>query len=103
MRDFEKEKITGPVTADVFVQWKNVDICADVTCKCGEVSHLDGFWSGNWTCHGCNKAFFLPWGQTAYETVPTEFILPTKPVCDGVSNEREISAEQWRTTHPEDL
>ena len=37
--DFERELFTKPGRVRVGVQWKS-DICLDIECECGNLSHL---------------------------------------------------------------
>lgn len=71
LADYEREMFTLPGRTWVNVQWKGVDLCADIECECGASSHIDSDRTyGRWTCHQCGKTFQLAWTQTAYEVEP---------------------------------
>ena len=72
LTDYEQELFTKPGRASVNVQWKNVDMCADVSCECGAWVHVDGYHFGEWKCWSCGKAFKLAWSHTAYEVEPND-------------------------------
>ena len=76
LADYERERFTLPGRARVNVQWKNIELCADIECDCGATGHLDDTYYGNWRCHRCGRGFQLAWTCTAYE-VPTEHHMPT--------------------------
>lgn len=47
-------------TPEVFVQFKNTDICIDFWCKCGAEGHYDGYFASNVQCPSCGETFSLP-------------------------------------------
>lgn len=72
IEDYERALIHGPAVAEVNVQWKNVDICADIQCVCSSEAekfefHLDGLMGGTFTCPNCGRTYQLPWTQMAFE------------------------------------
>lgn len=57
---FEKEiQDSGPFG---WIQYKGSDICVDIHCSCGELSHYDGDFAYAVRCPHCQKAWVL--GQT---------------------------------------
>ena len=41
-----------------WVQWKETDVCMDLHCVCGELSHIDGDFAYNVKCGNCGTVFF---------------------------------------------
>ena len=48
---------TGP---EVFIQWKNTDVCFDFYCECGAQGHFDGLFAYAVRCDDCGRAWNLP-------------------------------------------
>ena len=69
--DFERDLFTKPGRARVGVQWKSADVCLDIECECGSLSHLCDSMFGHWVCEVCGRAFKLPTIAVAYEIEPT--------------------------------
>ena len=40
-----------------WIQWKGTDVCIDIHCKCGELSHYDGDFMYFIQCPYCNKIY----------------------------------------------
>ena len=64
--DFERDLFTKPGRARVGVQWKSADICLDIECECGSLSHLCDSMFGHWVCEVCGRAFKPPTIAVAY-------------------------------------
>ena len=41
-----------------WIQWKGTDVCMDIHCKCGTLSHIDGEFVYNVICPNCKTAYF---------------------------------------------
>jgi len=41
-----------------WVQWKGTDVCIDIHCDCGEMSHYDGDFMCAIQCPYCNRKYF---------------------------------------------
>lgn len=39
----------------IWVQWKGTDVCADIHCSCGEISHFDGDFFYFFKCPACGQ------------------------------------------------
>lgn len=64
MSDDVDDKITraSPVRRDApraWIQWKGTDLCADIVCTCGELTHLDGFFAYSVRCGECGCLYGL--------------------------------------------
>lgn len=40
-----------------WVQWKGTDVCMDIHCECGAMSHVDGEFGYVVTCSECGKVY----------------------------------------------
>ena len=40
-----------------WVQWKGTDVCLDIHCECGELTHFDGDFCYHIACGKCGKVF----------------------------------------------
>ena len=41
-----------------WVQWKGTDVCMDVHCECGELTHIDSDFAYHVKCCKCGKIYF---------------------------------------------
>ena len=41
-----------------WIQWKGTQVCMDVQCKCGELTHVDADFCYNVKCGSCGRVFF---------------------------------------------
>lgn len=39
------------------IQWGGTDVCMDIRCICGEISHVDGDFTFNVQCPYCDKMY----------------------------------------------
>ena len=51
--DIESPQFEGK--PHIWVQWKGTDVCADVHCSCGEMSHFDGDFFYFFRCPHCGQ------------------------------------------------
>ena len=42
-----------------WAQWKGTDLCMDLRCACGELSHVDGSFVYTLMCRGCKRVYLL--------------------------------------------
>lgn len=42
-----------------WVQWKGTDVCADIHCLCGVMSHIDAEFAYYVQCPSCRRIYFL--------------------------------------------
>jgi len=50
--------IENPIFDDkphIWIQWKGTDVCCDVHCACGTMSHFDGDFFYTFRCPGCGQ------------------------------------------------
>jgi len=40
-----------------WIQWKGTDVCMDVRCKCGKLSHLDAEFAYHVECPHCGAVY----------------------------------------------
>lgn len=40
-----------------WIQWKGTDVCMDIHCKCGVLSHLDASFAYHVKCHNCGTMY----------------------------------------------
>ncbi len=40
-----------------WIQWKGTDVCMDVHCKCGELTHIDGDFVYSVKCPACGTSY----------------------------------------------
>lgn len=53
-----KSKVRGVrKQAHGFIQWKGTDVCADLTCLCGEHLHFDGDFMYHVKCPYCGQVY----------------------------------------------
>lgn len=41
-----------------WIQWKGTDVCMDIHCECGELSHIDASFTYNIKCPYCGRIYF---------------------------------------------
>ncbi len=41
-----------------WIQWKGTNVCIDIHCECGELSHYDGEFMYVIQCPACNRKYF---------------------------------------------
>lgn len=41
-----------------WIQWKGTDVCVDIHCKCGTLSHFDGEFMYSIQCPECKTIYF---------------------------------------------
>lgn len=41
-----------------WIQWKGTDVCIDIHCECGELSHFDGEFMYVIQCPSCKRKYF---------------------------------------------
>ena len=51
--DIESPQFAGK--PHIWLQWKGTDVCCDVHCDCGEMSHFDGDFFYFFRCPNCGK------------------------------------------------
>ena len=51
IQDTHKDKPHG------WIQWKGTDVCMDVHCKCGKLSHIDSTFAYNVKCGYCGTIY----------------------------------------------
>lgn len=51
MQETYKDKPHG------WIQWKGTDVCMDIHCKCGELSHVDASFTYNVKCPSCGTVY----------------------------------------------
>ncbi len=49
-----------------WIQWKGTDVCMDVHCSCGELTHLDGYFACFIQCPACQQVFSVGQNVTLY-------------------------------------
>jgi hypothetical protein len=42
-----------------WIQWKGTEVCMDVHCSCGELSHVDGEFAYNVMCPRCGRVYMV--------------------------------------------
>jgi hypothetical protein len=47
-------------TAEIFVQWKGTDLCADFYCECGAHFHIDAEFVYAIKCSACGATYRVP-------------------------------------------
>lgn len=52
MQDTKKNEPHG------WIQWKGTEVCMDLHCSCGEMSHVDGDFMYHVKCPTCGKVYF---------------------------------------------
>lgn len=45
--------------AEMFIQWKNTDVCLDLYCSCGAHGHFDGYFAHYLRCVHCGTVYQL--------------------------------------------
>ena len=41
-----------------WVQWKGTEVCMDIHCKCGELTHIDAEFASHVKCGKCGTVYF---------------------------------------------
>lgn len=41
-----------------WIQWKGTDVCMDLHCECGDLSHVDGSFCYHVKCPNCGAVYF---------------------------------------------
>jgi hypothetical protein len=52
-------KMAKPKAVGGWIQWKGTDVCMDVHCECGEISHIDGMFCYAVKCPACGAVYAL--------------------------------------------
>ena len=52
MQDMKKDLPHG------WIQWKGTDVCMDVCCACGHLSHIDADFTYHVKCPECGRVYF---------------------------------------------
>ena len=50
-------KFTPGIDPHGWIQWKGTDVCIDIHCTCGELSHFDGDFMYYIECPNCGKVY----------------------------------------------
>lgn len=53
----EREVRFEPADPHGWIQWKGTDVCVDIHCACGEVSHFDGPFMYFVCCPACGEVY----------------------------------------------
>lgn len=51
---FERDSLEAP---SAWIQWKGTDVCMDIHCSCGELSHVDGEGVYFYECPTCHQKY----------------------------------------------
>lgn len=54
-----------------WIQWKGTDVCMDVHCACGELTHVDGEFCYTIRCGACGQLYDVA-GEVALVPVPRD-------------------------------
>lgn len=67
-----------------WVQWKGTDVCMDVHCKCGELTHADGNFCYHVKCGACGTVYMVN-GHVEFIEVkePSQEDLTIESITDG--------------------
>ena len=52
-------QLTFPNLPHGWIQWKGTDVCMDIHCECGELTHYDGSHMYIIICPYCARAYFV--------------------------------------------
>lgn len=63
--DVEEPQFAG--VPHLWIQWKGTDLCADVHCACGELSHFDGDFCYFLRCPCCGHVWEVGTHVTLHE------------------------------------
>lgn len=66
--------------SSAWIQWKGTDVCMDIHCRCGHMSHFDGDFAYIVECPHCHQAYAMGCNVKMI------------PLTD---EQREWSAENW--------
>lgn len=68
-----------------WIQWKNTSVCMDLHCKCGCMSHLDGYFCYHCQCPECGAKYaigenvlLIPLTPEQIEAIESRSTLPFK-------------------------
>lgn len=53
-----------------WIQWKGTDVCMDIRCECGDLTHVDGDFTYVIQCGSCGKKYFV---NGHIQLIPIEF------------------------------
>lgn len=56
----------------VSLQYKNIELCVDLNCVCGEYSHYDGDFGQYLECFNCHRIWFLSNHPEVIEVIDPE-------------------------------
>lgn len=68
---YRKDCGTGAASQG-WVQWKGTDVCMDVRCECGELTHVDAMFCYFLKCGNCGRKFLVGAHVTLYPLNETE-------------------------------
>ena len=67
------------------IQWKGTDVCMDVYCRCGVISHVDAEFAYHVRCPGCGVVYFC---NGHIELIELD-VMPGKHLVTGVYCRKE--------------
>jgi hypothetical protein len=62
-----------------WIQWKGTEVCMDIHCKCGKMTHIDADFAYNVKCVYCGRIYACdPYVKlTELDAIPTTNIVTT--------------------------
>lgn len=63
---------TIPAGPHGWIQWKGTDVCMDIHCECGVLTHIDASFCYFVTCGACGRRYFVNGHVELVPLLPTE-------------------------------
>lgn len=54
---YERQHVPPEGEPHAWIQWKGTQVCMDVSCACGELSHLHGDFTYYVACPACGRVY----------------------------------------------
>jgi hypothetical protein len=77
-----------------FIQWKGTDVCMDINCQCGTLSHVDGEFGYYAKCYKCGQVYQVGYYVKLYPIEGTPDCTPLMDAdADAENSLSEIDSE----------
>jgi len=82
---FDLDKMLSPPEPNGWIQWKGTDVCMDIHCKCGELTHVDGEFCYLVKCPHCSTVYHCSGFIRLIEIDYNEKDFGHEPLCEDLN------------------
>lgn len=69
---WDRQTVPSKETPHGWIQWKGTNVCMDIKCVCGKLSHVDSEFAYYIKCVECNRVFMVNGHVELVELNPDE-------------------------------